>query len=201
MKIFLSQSPFSVFPLDKRAGSLTEVWRWWHLWYLSCQASTDTSAARACHNRSIFSFEKVLTTAVLKQRLVCCTSLLSYMLLLCCILRNPQQQWTRRLLCIWKTPITLLPHFFWDTLSLMRTTLYKHPASLCLPLLGVLSLIRPCSSWDITMHRKFAVCQSTSWLDSFFEENQTFIALEDKKDHSDFQPNTDCKWPLVLRYF
>lgn len=106
---------------------------------------------------------------VCKQRPVCCTSLLSYMLLLCCFIH--QQQWAHRLFCVSKTHIRLLPHFFWDTLSPVRKSLYKHPAYLCLLLLGVLSLIRPFSSRDITAHRKFAVRQASSWLDSFFEEN------------------------------
>lgn len=62
---------------------------------------------------------------------------------------------------------------FWDTLSLMRKSLYKHLAYLCLYGFVVSYLLSvPGSSWAITIQGKLAVCQACTSQDSLFEEKQ-----------------------------
>lgn len=94
-------------------------------------ANSDTvEAAEAylpssCHNQHIFSFDKVLTTWVCVFTFAALQRAVSLLLL-----RKYKSEF--RLLCLDRTPIWLLPHFFTDTLSLMRKSLYKQPSYLCL---------------------------------------------------------------------
>lgn len=55
----------------------------------------------------------------------------------------------------------------------MRKTIYKHPAYLCPHcFFSDLSLIRRCSLWEITIHRKLVIFQASSSLDGFFFEEE-----------------------------
>lgn len=207
--------PCEVFPLDKSAGSLAEVWRWWHLWYLSSEANTDTSeAADACNPVKVTISSSSLLRKFwqcwsFQQWLMCCTCLYHYVPILCCFVRYPPTKVSPHAVLSWQALYQVIAPLFWDTLSLMRKTLYKHPAYLCLFCsFSDLSLIRYCSLWDIAIRRKLVIFQASSWLDISIWRNPGNI-VESRRLQSmtwhvlfqnlgDLQPNKGSKWSPVL---
>lgn len=105
---------------------------------------------------------------VFQQWLMCYTCLYHYMLILCCFVRYPPTTVSPHTVLSWQALYQVIAPLFWDTLSLMRKTLYKHPAYLCLYCsFSDLSLIRYCSLWDIAIRRKLVIFQASSSLDRF----------------------------------
>lgn len=146
---------------------------WWYHWYLSSQAHAHTSdaAAAACDPLQV-----TISSSLLRKSSQC-RSLNNGRCCTCLSALHAASVLFRQISCNNSEPTHcfVLAGFIsgycstsWDTLSLMRKTLYKHPAYLCLYCsFSDLSLIRRCSLWDITLHRKLAIFQASSSLDSF----------------------------------
>lgn len=135
-------------------------------------ANSDTvEAAEAylpssCHNQHIFSFDKVLTTWVCVFTFAALQRAVSLLLL-----RKYKSEF--RLLCLDRTPIWLLPHFFYRYfISYEKEPLQTALLSLPVLFLRVLSLIKACPSFDMAITRTVAVCQTSSRMHSIFDKKQ-----------------------------
>ena len=164
----------------RERAAFAEVRRRCHLRYLTSRANADTcEASDACNPAqftigTIFSIEQVLTMPVLQQWAMCCTCLHSYTPFLCSFLMKSNNSGEPTHCFVLAGLISgFCPTFFWDTLSLLRKTLYKHPAYLFLYCSLVTYLLSgPAPRGDSTIHRKLVILQASSSLDGVFEENQ-----------------------------
>lgn len=158
--------------LDVRAGSFAEVWRWRHL----KPSQTDSDVADACKPAqiTISSSEKHLTRPVSQQwlMLLYVSSPLHHRF--CVVFARYSKNSSEPTHCFDLAGFLsgYCPTFLFVEIFYLpwEKALYKHPAYLCLYYsFSDLSLIRPCSPWDVTMHRKLVISQAFSSLDSFLE--------------------------------